>query len=85
MDDLAVDFVEVARAEGRGRSVFRPLEAAAFLGVHRQVVDDACSEWVTSKGRHGLPHFLCGKGTLIRREALGQWMQAREMAQAGRF
>lgn len=29
--------VEVARSIGRGVAVFRPAEAAAFLGVHREV------------------------------------------------
>lgn len=79
------DPVEVARAEGRGRAVFRPVEAAAFLGVHRQVVDSACAEWVRSAGKRGLAHFLCGKGSMIRREAIEAWMESREIAQARGF
>lgn len=75
--------VEVARSSGRGVSVFRPAEAAAFLGVHREVLDHAINEWVVTRGRRGLAHFLCGKGKLIRREALDQWMQSQEQAILG--
>lgn len=76
------DLVDVARRNGRGVAVFRPVEAAAFLGVHRQVVDSAAQEWVASRGRRGLPHFFCGKGILIRRESIDLWMSAQERAQA---
>jgi hypothetical protein len=75
--------LDVARANGRGVSVFRPAEAAIFLGCDRAVVDAACKEFITSRGRRGLAHFLCGKGLIIRRESLTAWMQHQERAMAG--
>lgn len=73
--------MERARSGGRGVSVFRPPEAAAFLGVSRRVLDNECRAWIVTRGRRGLAHFLCGKGVLIRREALDIWMQAKERSQ----
>lgn len=77
------DPAEAARAGGRGVAVFRPQEAAIFLGVHRQVIDSAMREWVSSRGRRGLAHFLAGRGFLIRRESLDTWMQSLERAMLG--
>lgn len=74
---------ELARAGGRGVAVFRPAEAAIFLGVDRAVVDGAMREYVSSRGRRGLAHFLAGKGSLIRRESLISWMQQLERAMLG--
>jgi hypothetical protein len=84
VDDMEAAPAEVARAGGRGVAVFRPREAALFLGVNRAVVDEAMSEYVTSGGRRGLAHFLCGRGFLIRREAMLTWMQSLERAMLGR-
>lgn len=72
--------VERARECGRGVAVFRPAEAAVFLGCNRAVIDSALREYVESAGRRGLAHFFCGKGKLIRREAIDQWMMQRERA-----
>ena len=72
--------VERARECGRGVAVFRPSEAAVFLGCNRAVIDSALREYVESAGRRGLAHFFCGKGKMIRREAIDQWMMQRERA-----
>ncbi len=76
--------MERARDSGRGFSVFRPAEAAAFLGCNRAVVDAAMREYIESSGRRGLAFSLLGKGRLIRREALDQWMISQEMAIIGK-
>jgi len=75
--------IEIARANGRGVVVFRPDEAAAFLGVSDVVIRDAMSDWVRSSGRRGLAHFPAGKGSLIRRVSLDDWMYKQEIKQAG--
>ncbi len=75
--------VERARSCGRGVAVFRPCEAAFFLGCSRAVIDSALREYVESSGRRGLAHFFCGKGKMIRREAIDQWMMQRERAVIG--
>ena len=62
--------VERARSCGRGVAVFRPAEAAVFLGCNRAVVDSAMREYVESAGRRGLAHFFMGKGKMIRRESI---------------
>jgi hypothetical protein len=64
----------LARANGRGVNVFRPAEAAAFLGVSVLVIKDAMSDYCRSSGRRGLAHFQCGKGAMIRRIAIENWM-----------
>jgi hypothetical protein len=75
--------VERARECGRGVAVFRPAEAAVFLGCNRAVVDAAMREYVESAGRRGLAHFFAGRGKMIRREAIDQWMIQRERAVIG--
>lgn len=75
--------IEIARANGRGVVVFRPDEAAAFLGVSDVVIRDAMSDWVRSSGRRGLAHFPAGKGMMIRRVSLDDWMYKQELKQAG--
>jgi hypothetical protein len=77
-------FLDIARANGRGVVVFRPDEAAAFLGVSDVVIRDAMADYLRSSGRRGLAHFNAGKGALIRRVALDTWMEAREQATAQR-
>ena len=72
--------LERARANGRGVSVFRPEEAAAFLGVNREVIDDAMRRHLASRGRLGLAFFRAGKGSLITRESLQRWMEQQERA-----
>lgn len=69
-----------AATTGRGAAVFRPSEAAHFLGVSRRVIDSACREWRATKGRNGIAHFFCGRGIMIRREAIEAWMAAQERA-----
>ena len=75
--------VERARSCGRGVAVFRPAEAAVFLGCNRAVVDSAMREYVESAGRRGLAHFFMGKGKMIRRESIEQWMIQRERSVIG--
>ena len=75
--------LERARECGRGVAVFRPAEAATFLGCNRAVVDAAMREYVESSGRRGLAYFLLGKGRMIRREAINQWMMQRESQMIG--
>jgi len=57
------DAMAAARANGRGVNVFRPAEAAAFLGVSVLVIKDAMADYCRSSGRRGLAHFDCGKGS----------------------
>lgn len=76
-------FLEVARSSGRGVVVFRPDEAAAFLGVSDVVIRDAMADWVRSSGRRGLAHFTAGKGALIRRVSIDTWMERQELKEAG--
>jgi hypothetical protein len=77
-------FLDVARANGRGVVVFRPEEAAAFLGVSDVVIRDAMSDYVRSSGRRGLAHFSAGKGSLIRRCQIEDWMAREEQTTAKR-
>ena len=82
MSDLQAP-IDIARANGRGVAVFRPNEAAAFLGVSDVVIRDAMADWVRSSGRRGLAHFAAGKGALIRRCSLDTWMDQQERRTAG--
>ena len=79
-----INALEVARANGRGVVVFRPDEAAAFLGVSDVVIRDAMSDYVRSSGRRGLAHFPAGKGALIRRVSIDTWMDQQEQITAKR-
>ena len=83
MSNDADNFLEVAKSNGRGVVVFRPNEAAAFLGVSDVVIRDAMADWVRSSGRRGLAHFKAGKGAMIRRCSLDTWMDQQERKQAG--
>ena len=82
MSDLQAP-IDIARANGRGVVVFRPDEAAAFLGVSDVVIRDAMADWVRSSGRRGLAHLAAGKGAMIRRVSLDDWMYKQELKQAG--
>jgi len=53
------------------------------LGVSDVVIRDAMSDWVRSSGRRGLAHFPAGKGMMIRRVSLDDWMYKQELKQAG--
>jgi hypothetical protein len=75
--------IDVARANGRGVAVFRPDEAAAFLGISDVVIRDAMADYIRSSGKRGLAHFTAGKGALIRRCSLDTWMERQELKQAG--
>ena len=75
--------IDIARANGRGVVVFRPDEAAAFLGVSDVVIRDAMADWVRSSGRRGLAWFEAGKGAMIRRCQMDIWMERQELKQAG--
>lgn len=78
------DYIAAAKANGRGVNVFRPAEAAAFLGVSDVLIRDAMSDYCRSSGRRGLAHFPCGKGMMIRRIAIENWMSALELRTAKR-
>ena len=81
---MSDSFLDVARANGRGVVVFRPDEAAAFLGVSDVVIRDAMADYVRSSGRRGLAHFNAGKGALIRRVSIDTWMDQQEQITAKR-
>jgi hypothetical protein len=74
--------VSRAAAAGRGLEVFRPGEAAAFLGVSVKEIKAAMRTRDLSEGKRGLAHFKLGKGSLIRRGALEAWMMELEAKQA---
>ena len=82
MSDLQAP-IDIARANGRGVAVFRPNEAAAFLGVSDVVIRDAMADYIRSSGKRGLAHFTAGKGALIRRCSLDTWMDQQERRTAG--
>lgn len=79
----APSFLEIAKSQGRGVAVFRPNEAAAFLGVSDVVIRDAMADYIRSSGKRGLAHFTAGKGALIRRCSLDTWMDQQERRTAG--
>ena len=76
------DSLQRAAVHGRGVEVFRPSEAAAFLGVSVKEIKGAMRTYDLSEGKRGLAHFPLGKGSLIRRGALETWMQSLEVKQA---
>lgn len=76
------DSVVRATSNGRGVEVFRPSEAAAFLGVSVKEIKGAMRSYDLSEGKRGLAHFKLGKGSLIRRRALETWMESLEIQQA---
>jgi hypothetical protein len=76
------DALTRATSHGRGVEVFRPSEAAAFLGVSIKEIKGAMRSFDLSEGKRGLAHFQLGKGALIRRGALETWMQSLEDKQA---
>lgn len=76
------DALTRAAVHGRGVEVFRPSEAAAFLGVSVKEIKSGMRTYDLSEGKRGLAHFPLGKGSLIRRGALETWMQGLEIKQA---
>lgn len=76
------DAITRASVHGRGIEVFRPSEAAAFLGVSVKEIKGAMRAFDLSEGKRGLAHFQLGKGSLIRRRALETWMESLESKQA---
>lgn len=76
------DTLQRAAVNGRGVQVFRPSEAAAFLGVSVKEIKGAMRIYDLSEGKRGLAHFQLGKGSLIRRGALENWMESLEAKQA---
>jgi hypothetical protein len=76
------DSIVRATSNGRGVEVFRPSEAAAFLGVSVKEIKSAMRTFDLSEGKRGLAHFQLGKGALIRRGALETWMRSLEDKQA---
>lgn len=71
--------LERARLNGRGASVFSPDEAAAFLGVSRDLILSEMRLWTSSRHREGIAWFPCGKGRLIRRESLDAYARQLEV------
>lgn len=76
------DSIVRATSNGRGVEVFRPSEAAAFLGVSVREIKSGMRSYDLSEGKRGLAHFRIGKGLMIRRRALEDWMQSLEVKQA---
>jgi hypothetical protein len=76
------DALTRAASNGRGVEVFRPSEAAAFLGVSVKEIKGAMRSFDLSEGKRGLAHFQRGTGSLIRRGALETWMESLESKQA---
>ena len=76
------DSLTRASIHGRGVEVFRPSEAAAFLGVSVKEIKAAMRIRDLSEGKRGLAHFKLGKGALIRRGALEAWMVGLEAKQS---
>ena len=76
------DAITRAAVHGRGVEVFRPSEAAAFLDVSIKEIKAAMRTYNLSEGKRGLAHFPLGRGMMIRRGALEDWMQSLEIRQA---
>ena len=74
--------MDQARSNGRGIFIFRPAEAAAFLGVSDDLIRDAMQDFTRHSGKRGLAYFNAGKGALIRRSSLEKWMGEQEQLTA---
>lgn len=57
-------------------------EAAAVFRLDKQLIRDACRQWVASKGRDGLRCFRNGKGYKIRPAAVVEWVEKLEKSYA---